>query len=202
MEGGANYFTGMNDKGISFSGNKKLSTVTGKEEVFNAPIRSITGEDISEQSSINLTSATEGTFTKSIRVDGGAEGKSISEFTGPVVFSNKITSSSARGIEATHLFLQGDSTVSRKLTVGISTPVTAGTPGDITFFENPSQGENAGWVYTADKDWKRFGNVSLEKEQNYYVFDKAGIAIGAASSTVDLGKSSPVSYTHLRAHET
>ena len=133
MEGGANYFTGMNDKGISFSGNKKLSTVTGKEEVFNAPIRSITGEDISEQSSINLTSATEGTFTKSIRVDGGAEGKSISEFTGPVVFSNKITSSSSRGIEATHLFLQGDSTVSRKLTVGISTPVTAGTPGDITF---------------------------------------------------------------------
>jgi hypothetical protein len=176
MEGGANYFTGMNDKGISFSGNKKLSTVTGKEEVFNAPI--------------SLTSATEGTFTKSIRVDGGAEGKSISEFTGPVVFSNKITSSSARGIEATHLFLQGDSTVSRKLTVGISTPVTAGTPGDITFFENPSQGENAGWVYTADKDWKRFGNVSLEKEQNYYVFDKAGVAIGAASSSSDLGKSS------------
>ena len=116
--------------------------------------------------------------------------RSISEFTGPVVFSNKITSSSSRGIEATHLFLQGDSTVSRKITVGIATPVTAGTPGDITFFENPTQGENAGWVYTADKDWKRFGNVSLEKEQNYYVFDKAGIAIGAASSTVDLGKSS------------
>ena len=190
MEGGANYFTGMNDKGISFSGNKRLSTVTGKEEVFNAPIRSITGEDISEQRSINLTSATEGTFTKSIRVDGGAEGKSISEFTGPVVFSNKITSSSPRGIEATNLFLQGDSTVSRKITVGIATPVTAGTPGDIIFFENPTQGENAGWVYTADKDWKRFGNVSLEKEQNYYVFDKAGIAIGAASSSSDLGKSS------------
>ena len=190
MEGGANYFTGMNDKGISFSGNKRLSTVTGKEEVFNTPIRSVTGEDISEQSSINLTKATEGTFTKSIRVDGGAEGKSISEFTGPVVFSNKITSSSARGFEATHLFLQGDSTVSRKLTVGIATPVTAGTPGDITFFENPTQGENAGWVYTADKDWKRFGSVSLEKEQDYYVFDKAGVAIGAASSSADLGKSS------------
>ena len=32
-EGGVNYFTGMNDKGISFAGNKKVSTVTGKEEV-------------------------------------------------------------------------------------------------------------------------------------------------------------------------
>jgi hypothetical protein len=48
MDGGVNYFTGMNDKGISFSGNKKVSTVTGKEEVFDTPIRSITGEDISE----------------------------------------------------------------------------------------------------------------------------------------------------------
>ena len=148
MEGGANYFTGMNDKGISFSGNKKLSTVTGKEEVFNAPIRSITGEDISEQSSINLTSATEGTFTKSIRVDGGAEGKSISEFTGPVVFSNKITSTSPRGIEANHLFLQGDSTVSRKFTIsgGTAAPSSAGTPGDIVFNDTPSQGEVGEWI--------------------------------------------------------
>ena len=37
----------MNDKGISFSGNKKVSTVTGKEEVFDTPIRTVTGEDIS-----------------------------------------------------------------------------------------------------------------------------------------------------------
>ena len=192
MEGGANYFTGMNDKGISFSGNKKLSTVTGKEEVFNAPIRSITGEDISEQSSINLTSATEGTFTKSIRVDGGAEGKSISEFTGPVVFSNKITSTSPRGIEANHLFLQGDSTVSRKFTIsgGTAAPSSAGTPGDIVFNDNPSQGEVGAWIYTADKAWKRTLNVSLESNQNYYVFDKAGVAIGAASSTSDLGRNS------------
>jgi hypothetical protein len=189
IDGGANYFTGMNDKGISFSGNKKLSTVSGTEEVFNTPIRSITGEDISEKSSINLTKATEATFTKSIRVDGGDEGKSISEFTGPVVFSNKITSSSSRGIEATHLFLQGDSTVSRKLTVGIATPTNAGTPGDIVFFEDASQGENLGWVYTSNRDWKRFGNISLEKEQNYYVSDKHGVAIGAASSSYDFGQS-------------
>ena len=113
----------------------------------------------------------------------------LSVFIGPVGFSNKITSSSPRGIEATHLFLQGDSTVSRKLTVGIATPVTAGTPGDIIFFEDASQGENLGWVYTSNRDWKRFGNISLEKEQNYYVSDKHGVAIGAASSSYDFGRS-------------
>jgi hypothetical protein len=67
------------------------------------------------KSGINLVKATEGTFTQSIRVDGGDEGKAISEFTGPVVFSNKVTSTASRGIEATLLFLQGDSTVSRKV---------------------------------------------------------------------------------------
>ena len=112
-EGGVNFLTGMNDRGIAYSGNKKLSTVTGQEEVFNTPIRTVTGEDISTKESINLVSATEGTFTQSIRVDGGAEGKAISEFTGPVVFTNKVTSSSARGIEASSIFIQGDSTVSK-----------------------------------------------------------------------------------------
>ena len=114
----------MNDKGISFAGNKKVSTVTGKEEVFDTPIRTVTGEDISNRTDINLVNATEGTFTQSIRVDGGDEGKAISEFTGPVVFSNKVTSTSTRGLEANSLFIQGDATVSRKYTVGIATPVS------------------------------------------------------------------------------
>ena len=157
----------MNDKGISFAGNKKVSTVTGKEEVFDTPIRTVTGEDISNRTDINLVNATEGTFTQSIRVDGGDEGKAISEFTSPVVFSNKVTSTSTRGLEANSLFIQGDATVSRKYTVGIATPTDAGTPGDIVYDSTPTQGKYLGWVYTTDKDWKRFSNISLEKEQMY-----------------------------------
>ena len=146
--GGVNYFTGMNDKGIFYSGNKKLNSVTGKEEVFNTPIRSVTGEDISVKKGINLVKATEGDFSQSIKIDGGDQGKAISEFKGPVIFSNKVTSSSTKGLEATSLFLQGESTVSRKYTVGIATPTDAGTPGDITFKENPEGGKYLGWVYT------------------------------------------------------
>ena len=37
----------MNDRGIAFSGNKKAGTITGKEEIFDSPVRTVTGEDIS-----------------------------------------------------------------------------------------------------------------------------------------------------------
>ena len=191
-DGGVNYFTGMNDKGIYYAGNKKVSTVTGKEEVFDTPIRTVTGEDFSNKSGINLVKATEATFSQSIRVDGGDEGKTISEFTGPVVFSNKVTSTAANGIEANSVYIQGDSTVSRKYTVGIATPTTAGTPGDLVYYENPEQGKYVGWVYTADKDWRRFGNVSLSKTQDQYLFDQVGIAtttLGANSLRVGAGAS-------------
>jgi hypothetical protein len=182
--GGVNFLTGMNDRGIAYSGNKKLSTVTGQEEVFDTPIRTVTGEDISAKGSVNLVSATEATFSQSIRVDGGDEGKAISEFTGPVVFTNKVTSSSARGIEASSIFIQGDSTVARKYTVGISTPVNAGTPGDVIYYENPEQGKYLGWVYTLNKDWRRFGNVSLSKDSNVYLFDQVGIASTTLGTSV------------------
>ena len=182
--GGVNYFTGMNDKGIYYAGNKKVSTVTGKEEVFDTPIRTITGEDISNKSGINLVKATEATFSQSIRIDGGDEGKAISEFTGPVVFTNKVTSTASRGIEANSVFIQGDSTVSRKYTVGIATPTTAGTPGDVVYYENPEQGKYLGWVYTSNKDWRRFGNLSLSKTQNIYLFDQVGIATTTVGSNV------------------
>ena len=177
--GGINYFTGMNDKGIFYSGNKKLNSVTGKEEVFNTPIRSVTGEDISVKKGINLVKATEGDFSQSIKIDGGDQGKAISEFKGPVVFSNKVTSSSTKGLEATSLFLQGESTVSRKYTVGIATPTDAGTPGDITFKENPEGGKYLGWVYTTDKAWKRFGSISTEANYDYHIVDRLSVGTGA-----------------------
>ena len=189
--GGVNFFTGMNDRGISFSGNKKLSSVTGQEEIFDSPIRTTTGEDISKNKSINILNVTDGVVANTLRVDGGAEGKSASEFTGPVIFTNKITSTSAKGIEASSVFIQGDSTVSRKHTVGIATPTTAGTPGDVVYYENPEQGKYVGWVYTVNQDWKRFGNVSLSKDADQYLFDQVGIATTTLSnSTLRVGAGS------------
>jgi hypothetical protein len=150
----------MNDKGISYSGNKKLSTITGQEEIFDTPIQTVTGEDITSQASINVINPVEGNFSNSIRVEGGPNNKVVSKFDGPVVFTNKVTSTSSKGMEATSLFLQGDATISRKYTVGISTPTNAGNPGDVVYQATPESGGTAGWIYTADNNWRRFGPVS------------------------------------------
>ena len=41
-------------RGISYSGNKRLSTITGREEVFDTPFQTIEGEDISVLPSLNI----------------------------------------------------------------------------------------------------------------------------------------------------
>jgi hypothetical protein len=194
-DGGLNVYTGMNDRGDFYIGNKRVSSSTGEEEVFDSPIPSVVGEDIRFGGSnigFNVLTPLEVSISRSLRVEGGTDSNIISQFDGPVIFNNKITSNSTKGIEAYSLFLQGDATVSRKYTVGISTPSLAGNPGDISFFSDPVKGGNLGWVYTSDNGWYRFGNVSLSKDSNIQLFDKIGIAtsflgdsilrIGAASS--------------------
>jgi len=181
-EGGINFYTGMNDRGISYSGNKKLSTITGIEEIFDTPVQTITGEDIGVLPNINVVNPLEGTFARSIRVEGGEDGKATSEFNGPVIVNSKLTVNSTRGLEANSLFLQGDATVSRKYTVGIATPSLAGNPGDMVYYANPDEGGYVGWVYTLQNDWKRFGNISLSKDLNIGIFDQVGIATTSPGS--------------------
>ena len=181
-EGGINFYTGMNDRGISYSGNKKLSTITGIEEIFDTPVQTITGEDIGIIPNINVVNPLEGLFTRSIRVEGGPDNKVSSEFNGPVIVNNKLTVNSTKGLEANNLFLQGDATVSRKYTVGIATPALAGNPGDTVYYANPDEGGYVGWVYTLQNDWRRFGNVSLSKNANISIFDQVGIATTSPGS--------------------
>jgi hypothetical protein len=191
-EAGINFYTGMNDKGISYSGNKKLSTITGQEEIFDTPIQTVTGEDIGNAASLNIITPIEGNFSRSIKVEGGEDGKAISEFNGPVIFSNKLTCNSSKGIEASSIYLQGNATVSRKYTVGIALPNLSGNSGDIEFYSNPDEGGYLGWVYTNQNVWRRFGAISLSGDSNTYIFDQVGIgtttpgtlkfAVGAGSS--------------------
>ena len=194
--GGVNFYTGMNDKGISFTGNKKSSSITGKEEIFDTPVQTVTGEDVGNLEDLNVTQATEGAFSRSIRVEGGPDNKVATEFNGPVIVNNKLTVNSSEGFEANSLFLQGDKTVSRKYTLTGSTPVLAGNPGDIKYFSDPSQGGFTGWIYSVDNEWRRFGNVGLANDANINVFDQVGIGtttpgtntlqIGAGTSLIEV----------------
>jgi hypothetical protein len=173
-DGGVNFYTGMNDKGIAYTGTKKLSSITGQEEIFDTPIQTVTGEDIGNLPGLNITNAVEGNFSRSIRVEGGPDSKVISEFNGPVIFSEKVTLNS--DIQTNSIFLQGAGIVSRKYTVGITEPILAGNPGDVEYFDNPEKGGYLGWVYTTDNDWYRFGSIGISKTESIYIFSAIGIA--------------------------
>jgi hypothetical protein len=163
IDGGINYYNGMNDKGITYSGNKKVNSSTGQEEVFDTPIATVVGEDIISNDinvGFNVINPLEATISRSIRVEGGIDGNIISKFDGPVVFNNKLTSNSTKGIEASSLLLQGDVQVSRKYTVGISTPTAASNPGDVVYNGNPLSGGSVGWIYTQNNRWETFGNIA------------------------------------------
>tara|TARA_A200000159_G_scaffold72558_1_gene67318 strand:+ start:21 stop:5951 length:5931 start_codon:yes stop_codon:yes gene_type:complete len=179
-EGGINFYTGMNDKGISYSGNKRLSTITGREEIFDTPVETVEGEDISQVPNLNVTTPVELIASRSIKVEGGPDQKVVSKFNGPVIINNKLTVNSTKGFETNNLFIQGDATVSRKHTVGIDTPVLAGNPGDVVYNANPSAGGYVGWIYTTDNAWSRFGSVSAATTASKSIFDTVGIATTSA----------------------
>jgi len=176
-EGGATFYTGMNDKGTSYSGNKKTSTLSGIEEIIDSPVHTVTGEDIGNLPNINLINSVEGNFTRSISVDGGPDGNVISEFKGPVVFNEKVTSLSTKGFEVNSLFIQGENTVSRKYTSGETEPTVAGNPGDVQYNSNPTSTDYFGWVYTKNNEWKIFGKIgSIE--------DLLGVGVGTEGGYV------------------
>ena len=175
-DGGAVFYTGMNDKGVSYNGNKKLSSITGKEEIFNTPVATVTGEDIGDLSGLNVTDATEANVARALKVEGGPDNKVSSEFNGPLIVNNKLTSNSSKGIEAQSYYVQGDQTVSRKHTLSNAKPSLSGNPGDVTFYSDPTDGGFVGWIYSASNEWRKFGTVSLSSDSNIKIFDQVGIA--------------------------
>jgi len=163
QEGGVVVFTGMNADGDFYVGNKRVSSNTGQEEVFDAPVPSVTGEDPSTGAfniGFDVLTPLEVSISRSIRVEGGNDNNIISEFDGPVVFNNKLTSTSDKGIEANSLFLQGDVTVSRKYSVSNTQPTLAGNPGDVIYRANPTSNGSIGWVYTTNNVWEQFGAIA------------------------------------------
>ena len=181
-DGGIAIFTAMNADGDFYTGNKKVNSATGQEEVFDAPIPTVTGEDPGVGGGINfgfdVLTPLEASISRSLRVEGGPDTNLISEFDGPVIFNNKITSTSSKGIEANSLYLQGDTEVSRKYTVGIATPVLAGNPGDIQYNAVPFSKDYIGWVYTNNNKWEKFGYVGS--------FEDARVGISSGGTFVGI----------------
>ena len=170
----------MDSDGNFFIGNKKLNSTTGREDVFDAPIITITGQDVTtgNEAGFDAQVSSEITVTRSLKVEGGPEKNIVSEFDGPTIFNEKITSSSDDGVELKSLFMQGENKISRKYTNSPSKPTTAGNPGDIVLNSQPDSGSTLGWVYTADNIWEDFGLVS---DQGLALSRNVGLTTDGAS---------------------
>ncbi len=84
--GGSTVYTGLNNRGDFFIGNKKINSATGQEKSFDIPIPTITGEDPSANSVV----FDEVTVKQRINVEGGIQQNILSQFDGPVTFTSDV----------------------------------------------------------------------------------------------------------------
>ena len=79
-------YTGMNNRGDFFIGNKRVSSSTGQERTFDAPIATVTGEDPSRLSVI----FDEVIIKERLVVEGGKSNTILTQFDGPVTFNKLV----------------------------------------------------------------------------------------------------------------
>ena len=175
LDGGTVVYTGMNDSGDFFTGYKKLSSITGEEEVLEAPVFTYVGDD-AEAETIKRAAGVfdEVLIRESLTVEGGDNNNRTSQFYGPVNFTEKITNTSEDGIETVNFSLRGDAPQGKIITVGISTPTNAGRSGDISFVGVPNAGGYLGHIF-AEGEWRRFGVISQERDRHFIKVDQIGI---------------------------
>ncbi len=165
---GTPFYNGLDDQGNQYTVNKFTSGSTGQDLITGAPVPTVRGEDITSNSNavgFDVEDTDQLTVNRSIKVDGGKDKNIVSEFNGPVVFNKKVTTNAP--VEANSLFIQGSETIARKYSVGISTPAISGNVGDINFDSEPSSGGTAGWVYTDDNNWQKFGPIQANPDGAY-----------------------------------
>ena len=163
-DGGVVVYTGMNDTGDFYVGNRRLSSATGQEQTIGIPVPTFVGDDAGgSRLSVVFDDIT---IRESIKVEGGAGGVIQSEFNGPVVFNEKVTQTSNKGADFKVITLKGTDTknLRRKQTVGINTPFDDGDNGigDIVWKNEPKPGGYLGWVYS-DEKWRKFGLIATER---------------------------------------
>jgi hypothetical protein len=187
-DGGTPIYNGLDDNGNTYTVNKLTNASTGQDLLTKAPIPTVRGEDITSNTQavgFDVDSTDDLTVARGLKVEGGSESTIISEFNGPVIFTEKITSTSEDGILASSLFLQGESTTSRKYTVGIATPLLSGNAGDIVYKADPNGGVAVGWVYTLENSWQEFGPIkSVGTERYCGIFSGAFVGDGSGLDNV------------------
>ena len=101
-------YTGMNNEGDFFIGNKRVSSSTGQEKTFDAPVPTVTGEDPSRLSVV----FDEVTIKERLKVEGGTSRTILSQFDGPVNFSKDVRFDAITNFSKTLTLSQGTQSTS------------------------------------------------------------------------------------------
>ncbi len=101
-------YTGMNNEGDFFIGNKRVSSSTGQEKTFDAPVPTVTGEDPSRLSVV----FDEVVIKERLKVEGGTSRTILSNFDGPVNFSKDVRFDALTNISKTLTLSQGTQSLS------------------------------------------------------------------------------------------
>jgi hypothetical protein len=133
-------YTGMNNDGDFFIGNKKINSATGTETTFDIPISTITGQDPSRLSVV----FDEVIVKERVLIEGGNSGTILSQFDGPVKFNKDLringettitdTVRITEGLQSTStttgdLIISGGVGIAKNLNIGGNLSVS----GDISF---------------------------------------------------------------------
>ena len=113
--GGIVVYTGLNNDGDFYIGNKKINSFTGTEETFNIPVPTETGrEDAGTSENFD-----EVVVKNSITVEGGENNNILSSFEGPVRFANDVSSDGELTINGT-LTIAGDFNIEPTATANVT----------------------------------------------------------------------------------
>ena len=185
--GGSALYTGMNSDGDFFIGNTKLNAQSGEEESFDIPVATVTGQDPSRLSVLY----DEAIIKERIVVEGGKSKQILSQFDGPVNFSENViynseqvkvnallvTSGLVRFNDITEsqssstgsVVMRGGLGVLKNLNVGGDLVVTGITTfdGDVTFNQGliPESVESA-YIGTEGRPWSQawIGGIGIATE--------------------------------------
>ena len=137
--GGVVVYTGMNNKGDFYVGNRRTSSATGEETTFDIPVSTVTGEDPARLSVV----FDEVTVKERLVVEGGDAGQILSQFDGPVTLTKEITTKdkiTSKGVVKITDTTQSTSTTTGALVVdgGVGIAKNLNVGGDINVTGNTS----------------------------------------------------------------
>ena len=169
-------YTGMNNDGDFFIGNKRVSSATGTEQTFDAPIPTVTGEDPSRLSVV----FDEVVIKERLTVEGGTSGTILTQFDGPVTFSKDVRT-------------EGNATFTKVVNISDTTQSTSTTTGALTvkggvgIGSNLNVGGDFNVTGTLNCSTVEFGNIKIAQTDDNTIDTKAGnLKLNSTSGTVEV----------------